>query len=241
LAQVLIVDDEADLVWGVRYALLDEGYEVAAAYNGGDALALAREHRPDVIVLDIIMPGLDGIELCHELRRDAGLGSIPILFLSTRGAVADRIRGLDEGGDDYLGKPFDLAELKARIRALLRRSEGAHRDVVVENSKFLMVGPLRLDLGAKSLEVQGAPVSVTPAEFALLAFMLAHPGEVFSARQLLSQVWGYPPGTSDPGLVRWHVKNLRAKIEEDPANPIFIRTVPRYGYILDRRLNEITH
>ena len=240
MAQVLIVDDEADLVWGVRYALLDEGYDVAAAYNGGDALALAREQRPDVIVLDIIMPGLDGIELCHELRRDAGLGSIPILFLSTRGAVADRIRGLDEGGDDYLGKPFDLAELKARIRALLRRSEGGRHEVS-QVSHVLMVGPLRLDLGAKSLEVQGAPVSVTPAEFALLAFMLAHPGEVFSARQLLSQVWGYPPGTSDPGLVRWHVKNLREKIEEDPANPIFIRTVPRYGYILDRRLNEITH
>ena len=238
MVHVLLVDDEADLVWGVRYALMDEGYEVVAAYNGADALALARERRPDVIVLDIIMPGLDGIELCHELRRDAGLGSIPILFLSTRQAVADRIKGLDEGADDYLGKPFDVEELKARIRALLRRSNGVHRDVV-ENSKLLMVGPLRLDLVAKSLEVQGVPVLVTPAEFALLAFMMAHPGEVFSARQLLNQVWGYPPGTSDSGLTRGHVKNLREKIEQDPAKPIFIRTVPRYGYILDRRLNGI--
>jgi two-component system alkaline phosphatase synthesis response regulator PhoP len=239
LAHVLLVDDEVDLIWGVRYALTDEGYEVAAAYNGTDALSLARERRPDLIVLDVVMPGLDGIGLCHELRRDAELASVPILFLSARGAIADRVKGLDEGGDDYLGKPFDLQELKARIRALLRRSEGTRKEVG-EVQHVLIAGPLRLDQSARSLEVEGVPVSVTPAEFALLAFMMAHPGEVFSARQLLDRVWGYPPGTSDPGLVRWHVKNLREKIEQDPAKPIFIRTVPRYGYILDRRLNAIT-
>lgn len=240
MVRVLLVDDEPDLIWGVRYALTDEGYEVVAAYNGADALVLAREQRPDAIVLDIVMPGLNGIELCHQLRRDAGLASIPILFLSARGAVVDRIQGLNEGGDDYMGKPFDLEELKARIKALLRRSEGA-RHMVSEVSHVLVVGPLRLDRSARSLEVEGAPVSVTPAEFTLLAFMMAQPGEVFSSRQLLEQVWGYPPGTSDPGLVRWHVKNLREKIEQNPAKPIFIRTVPRYGYILDQRLNEITN
>lgn len=238
MAHVLLVDDDADLVWGVRYALTDEGYEVSAAFNSADALVLAKERRPDVIVLDVIMPGLNGIELCHILRRDAGLASVPILFLSASRAVVDFIRGLDEGGDDYMGKPFDLNELKARIRALLRRSEGAPR-AVSDVSHVLVAGPLRLDPSARSLEIDGAPVSITPAELTLLEFMMTHPGEVFSARQLLEEVWGYPSGTSDPGLVRWHIRNLREKIEGDPAEPVFIRTVPRFGYILDRRLGEI--
>ena len=219
----------------MRYALLDDGHEVVTARDGVEALTLARQQRPDVVVMDIVMPKLDGIELCHELRRDARLASVPILFVSGRQEVGDRVRGLDEGGDDYLCKPFDLAELKARVRALLRRTGGPSGEAMGD-PRVLVAGDLLLNLNERSLHVDGRPVVITPTELALLSFFMSHQGEVFTGRQLLEQVWGYAPGTSDPGLVRWHMRNLRAKIEPDPANARYVRTVPRYGYMLDRRL-----
>ncbi|MCZ7664871.1 MAG: response regulator transcription factor [Thermoleophilia bacterium] len=236
MTRVLVVDDEPDLVWGVRHALLDEGYEVHAAHDGVAALESARQQRPDLVVLDVMMPKLDGIGLCRELRRDPSLASVPVLFLTVRHTVEDKIKGLDEGGDDYLCKPFELGELKARARALLRRVGGANLSTP-DGSRVLSAGLLRLDLRARTLEVDGQPVPITPAELKLLSFLMAHPGQVFSSRQLLERVWGYPPHTSDPGLVRWHVKNLREKIERDPANAAYIRTMARHGYMFERRQN----
>ena len=234
MARVLIVDDEPDLVWGVKYALLDEGHEVLTASDGVEALALARQERPDLFVMDVVMPGLDGIEVCREVRRDLRLASVPILFLSGHGEVQDRVRGLDEGGDDYLCKPFDLTELKARVRSLLRRTAAPQAETAGD-AHVMRVGDLCLDTRERSLQVDGTPALITPAEFTLLGFLMAHAGEVFSSRQLLERVWGYPRGIGDAAVVRWHMKNLRAKIEPDPAKPLYIRTVPRYGYILDRR------
>ena len=234
MARVLIVDDEPDLVWAVKYALLDEGYEVLTASNGVEALALARQERPDLFVMDVVMPRLDGIEVCREARRDLRLASVPILFLSSHGEVQDRVRGLDEGGDDYLCKPFDLTELKARVRSLLRRTADP-RPETAGDAHVMRVGALCLDTRERSLQVEGALVPITPAEFTLIGFLMAHAGEVFSSRQLLERVWGYPTGSGDAAVVRWHIKNLRAKIEPDPAKPLYVRTVPRYGYILDRR------
>jgi len=234
VARVLVVDDEPDLVWAVKYALLDEGHEVLTASGGVEALALARQERPDLFVMDVVMPGLDGIEVCREARRDLRLASVPILFLSGHGEVQDRVRGLDEGGDDYLCKPFDLTELKARVRSLLRRT-AAPRDETSGDAHVMRVGALCLDTRERSLQVDGTPVAITPAEFTLVGFLMAHAGEVFSSRQLLQRVWGYPPGTGDAAVVRWHMKNLRAKIEANPSEPLYVRTVPRYGYILDRR------
>jgi len=234
MPRVLIVDDEPDLVWGVKYALLDEGYEVLTASNGVEALALARQERPDLLVLDVVMPRLDGIEVCREVRRDLRLASVPILFLSGHGEVQDRVRGLEEGGDDYLCKPFDLTELKARVRSLLRRTAPAPAETEGD-AHVMRVGALCLDTRERSLQVDGTPVPITPAEFTLIGFLMAHAGEVFSSRQLLERVWGYPPGSGDSAVVRWHMKNLRAKIEPAPGEPLYIRTVPRYGYILDRR------
>ena len=121
MARILLADDEQDLVWAVRHSLSDEGYEVLTAYDGMEALAIARCHRPDLVILDIAMPRLDGLQVCRRLRRDPTLAAVPILFLTVRSAIEDRIKGLDEGGDDYLVKPFDLEELKARVKALLRR------------------------------------------------------------------------------------------------------------------------
>ena len=239
MSRVLVVDDEPDLLWAVKYALLDEGHEVLTATDGVQALALARQERPDLFVLDVVMPRLDGIEVCREARRDQRLASVPILFLSCHDEIQDRVRGLDEGGDDYLCKPFDLSELKARVRTLLRRTAAPLNDAAGD-AYVLRAGALCLDTRERSLHVDGAAVAVTPAEFGLLGFLMAHAGEVFSSRQLMERVWGYPPGTGDAAVVRWHMKNLRTKIELDPSQPVYIRTVPRYGYILDRRAPSST-
>jgi DNA-binding response OmpR family regulator len=235
--KILAVDDEPDLLWALRYALGDEGCEVNTVSNAAEALTLVEEWRPDLILLDVVMPGLNGLELCRLLRRDPRFASIPIIFLTALLNTADCVAGLDEGADDYISKPFDLGELKARVRAVLRRSENNHRDAR-DVATTLELDLLRLDLKAKSLDVRGAPVSVTPAEFALIAFLAAHPGEVFTARQLLNDVWGYPPGAGTADLVRWHIKNIRKKIELDPQNPAIVRTVRRYGYMLDPSSRE---
>jgi len=230
--RILAVDDESDLLWALRYALGDEGYEVETVSSATEALAFVEDWRPDLILADVVMPGIDGFELCRRLRRDIRFASIPVIFLTALLDTADRIKGLDEGADDYVSKPFDLGELKARVRAVLRRASERHAEVS-EVATTLELELLRLDLKAKSLDVRGAPVAVTPAEFALVAFLAAHPGEVFTARQLLNEVWGYPPGAGTADLVRWHVKNIRKKIELDPLHPAIVRTVRRYGYMLD--------
>lgn len=234
MAQILLVDDEQDLVWAVRHSLSDEGYEVLTAGNGLEALTAARNHHPDLIVLDIVMPRLDGLQVCHRLRRDPTLAAVPILFLTVRSAVEDRIQGLDEGADDYLVKPFDMGELKARIRALLRRRRlaSAGGRPPDDGCGRLEAGALTLDLHTHQVHTAEKATQLTPTEFDLLRYLMAHAGEVFSSRHLLQQVWDYPPGTADPSLVRWHIKNLRDKIEPDPDHPTYIQTIPRHGYIL---------
>lgn len=233
IARVMLVDDEQDLVSALRRSLNDEGYEVLTACDGLEALTVARRSRPDVIVLDIVMPRLDGLQVCQILRRDPTLAAVPILFLTVCSAIEDRIQGLNEGGDDYLGKPFDLGELKARIKALLRRSQRAAEGAELEDQGCLVMGSLTLDLRIHQVSVGKRNAQLTPTEFKLLHHLMDHPGKVFSSRQLLQQVWGYPLEVSDLGLVRWHIRNLRSKIEPDPSHPTYIRTVARQGYILD--------
>ena len=145
-SKILVVDDEQDLVWAVKYTLSDEGYKVLTASNGVKAMAAAQQHHPDLIVLDIIMPEMDGVQVCHRLRRDPGLAAVPILFLTMRDTIEDRVNGLDEGGDDYLVKPFDFSELKARIRALLRRSKAGQPASTTVPSSLLILDQLRMDL-----------------------------------------------------------------------------------------------
>jgi DNA-binding response OmpR family regulator len=239
MAQILVVDDEQDMVWALQHTLSDEGHEVLTAYDGVEALAMTRRHRPDLVILDVVMPRLDGLQVCRRLRRDPTLAAVPILFLTVRSAIKDRIKGLDEGGDDYLAKPFALEELKARVRALLRRGQFAPEGrLEAEGLGYLLAsGRLVLDLHTHQVSVGEKIVQLTPTEFELLHHLMSHPGEVFSSRQLLRQVWGYPPNSADPGLVRWHIKNLRTKIELDPTQPVYIRTVPRHGYMFERRDN----
>jgi DNA-binding response OmpR family regulator len=232
-----LVDDEQDLVWAVWHSLSDEGYEVLTAYDGVEAMAAVHKHRPDLIVLDIVMPRLDGLQVCHKLRREPNLAAIPILFLTVRSTIEDRLTGFAEGSDDYLVKPFDLRELKAHIRALLRRTRSAPEGEGEsdERPSLLMVGSLTLDGRNFQAHIGEKTANLTTTEFELIHHLVLHPGEVFSSQQLLQQVWGYPLGTADPSLVRWHIKNLRAKIEPDPDNPIYIQSLHRHGYMFERR------
>ncbi len=232
--RILLVDDEQDLLWALQHCLRDEGYEVLTAYDGTEALALARRHRPDLVILDILMPGLDGLEVCRRLRRHPNLGAVPILFLTVRGDVPNRVEGLNEGGDDYLIKPFDVEELKARIRALLRRARPTTaRGPGLESEDFMLVaGSLALDLHRRQARVDEKAVQLTPLEFDLLHYLMLHLNEAFSSERLGQEIWGYAPRTAVSNLVRWHIRNLRRKIEPDPAHPIYIRTVTGHGYIL---------
>ena len=232
--KILIADDEQDLVWAVKYTLSDEGYDVLTASTGVEAITATQQQHPDLVVLDIIMPEMDGVQVCHRLRRDPDLAAVPILFLTMRDTIEDRVNGLDQGGDDYLVKPFDLNELKARIRALLRRAKSGRSTPVATPSSLLVLDKLRLDLRTHEVALGKKNLLLTPAEFDLLRHFMMHTGEVLTSQQLLEEVWGYTSETAAPGLVRWHIMNLRNKIEPNPASPTYLRTVPRHGYIMDR-------
>jgi len=235
MAHILVVEDEPDLLWAVAYSLRDDGHEVDMATDGVKALDSIRRSRPDLIVLDIVMPGLDGLQVCRTLRRDPSLASVPILFLTVRDSIEDIVAGLSEGADDYLVKPFDLRVLRARVKALLRRAQAlaAASAGSVEQPPRLTVGAITLHLHLRQVEVGERSVQLSPAEFNLMRYLMTHPGQVLSSHELLQRVWNYPPATTDLSLVRWYIKNLRAKIEPDPAQPRYIRTVHRHGYLLE--------
>lgn len=220
---ILVVEDEARIARLVRDYLENAGYRVLVAQRGDEGLALARTERPDLIVLDLMLPGLDGLDLCRTVRRDS---LVPIIMLTARAEEADRLVGLELGADDYVVKPFSPRELVARVRAVLRRARGAEAE-----PELLRHGDLALDIGQHTLTVAGRPVDLTPTEFALLAAMLRAPGRVFSRLQLLDLV----QGEAYEGYERTidaHVKNLRQKIGDDPRNPRYITTVYGVGYKL---------
>jgi DNA-binding response OmpR family regulator len=206
--------------------LLNRRHQVAAVYNGVEALRAVGQERPDLIILDVIMPQMDGIEVCRRLRQDAKMAHIPIIFLTAMDRLVDKIEGFEAGADDYITKPFDIQELELRVRAVLRRSTPpayAEPDV-------LSVGDLNLNCRTYEAEAGSRVSLLTPVEFELLHFLMSNAGEIFSSERLLQEVWGYPPGTGDPALVRMHIKNIRDKIEAQPRQPRFLRTVSRHGY-----------
>jgi len=233
---VLLADDEPDLLDLLRRALACEGYNVLVASSGEEALALAQKHCPDVIVLDVVMPGLDGLEICRRLRRDPILARVPVLFLTVRSKLDERLEGWDSGCDDYLTKPFDLNELAAHLRALLRRSGSTAGEygAAAEPDHVLKVGSLALDLNRRCVSTGDHRVQLTQTEFELLRYLMEHPDQVFASRDLFTEVWGYPSGETSTAVVRWHIMNLRAKIEPDRRNPTYIQTLPGQGFILRR-------
>jgi len=223
LATVLVVDDEANLVELIHGYLAREGYDVITASDGPAALAAARTHRPDLVILDIMLPGLDGIEVCRQLRQ---FSDAYVLMLTAKAEEIDKLIGLAVGADDYLTKPCSPRELVARVKALLRRPRG-----IASAETFAPVyhhGPLMIDEGRYIATKRGIPLPLTAREFSLLAMLAAHPGRVFTRAQLLERLWG--DTYYDDHVVDVHIGNLRKKIEDDPKCPDYIETVRGVGY-----------
>jgi len=220
--RVLVVDDEVAIADLVGMALRYEGFEVRAAGSGRDALAAVAEFRPAVIVLDVVLPDLDGFEVARRLSRERE--RVPIIFLTARDGTEDRVRGLTIGGDDYVTKPFSLDELVARIRAVLRRANPGGAQAA-----RLSFADLELDEERHEVRRAGAPVTLTPTEFKLLRYFLANPRIVLSAAQILDHVWSYDFG-GDPNVVQLYVGYLRKKL--DPLGHPLIQTVRGVGYVL---------
>jgi len=226
-AKIMVVDDDEIVARTIERTLRAGGFQVVVVHSGVDALRSARRNPPDLMVLDVLMPGLDGYEVCRQVRSDPLLNNLPVLFLTAKGKEEDRIVGLQAGGDDYLGKPFNLDELYLRVRAILRRTQ---REEEVSPPSQLEAGEYSLD--TRSYEIRGPQGStgLTPVQFDLLYHLMSHPNEVFSPERLLQEVWDYPHDTGSPDLVRVHIKNLRSKIELNPTEPKFIRTIKGHGY-----------
>lgn len=231
MAEVLVVEDEESLLHALRYNLTRAGHEVRLCTNGSEALDLVRAQPPDVLLLDLMLPGVDGLEITRTLRRDSSnptLSRLPILMLTARDAEIDRVVGLELGADDYLTKPFSMHELLARVKALIRRVE--MNGVPAEVPSRLSSGDLTLDVTAHRALKGDEPLRLKPREFDLLAYFLQHPDEVHTRERLLLHVWGFD-FTGDTRTVDVHVRWLRGKIESNPAEPTRIQTVRGIGYI----------
>ena len=226
-AKIMVVDDDEIVARTIERTLRAGGFQVVVVHSGVEALRAARRNPPDLMVLDVLMPGLDGYEVCRQVRDDPLLNNLPILFLTAKGKEEDRIAGLQAGADDYIGKPFNLDELYLRVRAVLRRTQRFEES---EPPAILVAGDYTLD--TRSYEVTGpkGASSLTPVQFDLLYHLMSHPDQVFSPERLLQEVWDYPHDTGSPDLVRVHIKNLRSKIELNPSKPKFIRTIKGHGY-----------
>ena len=225
---ILVVDDETTLRETLVDALEAEGFRVVSAADGREALTRFRADRPDLVLLDLMLPELSGIEVCRIIRAESG---VPIVMLTARDSEVDKVVGLELGADDYVTKPFSLRELSARIRALFRRSEHA---VAVEAPPAVVdLGRVQVDLGGHRLLRDGTELPIKPKAFELLAFLLRHPGQVFTRDQLLERVWGYDYA-GETRTVDVHVHWLRGLVEEDPSAPRFIHTVRGVGYVLRR-------
>ncbi len=226
MTHVLVVDDEQNLLDLVQSYLEREGFTVAVASDGPAAVEAVRRERPDVVVLDLMLPGFDGLEVCRRVRQ---LSDAYVLMLTARTEEIDRVVGLEVGADDYLGKPFSPRELIARIKAMLRRPRGAPSEPVAsELPPPRRFGELAIDESRHEVRLRGEALALTAREFALLTALAAQPGRVFTRAQLLEQVWGAE--YYDDHVVDVHVANLRHKIEQDPAHPVYVETVRGVGY-----------
>lgn len=222
---VLIVEDEAPLVTLLRYNLEKEGFEVGEASDGEEALIRIAERRPDIVLLDLMLPLVSGIEVCRQIRRSPETRTLPVIMLTARGEESDRVRGLDSGADDYIAKPFSLRELTARLRAVIRRAQPTAA------AETLQFGGVALDLAAHRVSRGGKPIHLGPTEFRLLRYFMQHPGRVFSREQLLDAVWGHDVYV-EPRTVDVHIRRLRKALNGEGEADL-VRTVRTAGYALD--------
>ena len=248
---ILVVEDDEIVAKTIERVLRGDEFKVSVANSGVEGLQLARRNVPKLVILDVIMPGMDGYTVCREMRIDPLLENVPILFLTAKAKDEDKIVGFKAGADDYLGKPFNIDELLLRIRAILRRTRRNEQNQVQQftetvipvtqevqtppssPSHILKIGPFVLNTRTYEFtsESQGK-IRLTPVQYDLLYHLMSHPGEIFSPARLLDEVWDYPSDAGSPDLVRVHIKNLRERIEDDPRTPIFIKTIAGYGYTI---------
>ncbi len=222
MTRLVLVDDDANLRHTLGYALRQEGFEVVAAEDGERGLEAFRQSKPDVVLLDVMLPHVDGFEVCRRIRRES---DVPIIMLTARDTELDKVVGLELGADDYLAKPFSTRELVARVRALLRRTRGKATTI----GERFDAGALSLDSARHRVTLETREIALKPKEFDLLAFFMAHPGQVFGREQLLASVWGFD-FAGDSRTVDTHVKTLREKLGDDAERPHWIETVRGVGY-----------
>ena len=221
---VALIEDDADLFSLLKYNIEKEGFRFIGSQTGKDALELCRRERPDVIILDIMLPDSDGIEICRGIRSSPDLVHVPVIFLTARGSESDRILGLELGANDYMVKPFSVRELMARVRNQLRAP--------ATPARRLRGDGLELDRDSCRVRLHGKPLTLTATEFRLLEFLMSRPGVVFSREQLLDYVWGMDRAVTDR-TVDVHILRLRQKVEADPTSPALIRSVRGFGYLFD--------
>jgi len=268
-AQLLVIEDDDIVARTIIRSLRGEEFTVNTAHSGAEGLRLARQARPDLVILDVIMPGMDGYTVCRQMRADPLLVNVPVLFLTAKIKEDDKIAGFRAGADDYLTKPFNIDELILRVRAILKRTRlpaggdkesslaqalGAeihtsapggyppHIQKAKASASSRRVQASGFTLDARTYEMEtpdGRKIRLTPVQYDLLYHLMTHVGEVFSPSRLLDEVWDYPSGHGSPDLVRVHIKALRERIEMDPRAPTLIRTVPGYGYMVDRDPPEV--
>ena len=262
-ANILVVEDDEIVSRTIERSLRGNEFRITTTNSGVEGLKTARRMIPDLVILDVIMPGMDGYTVCREMRADPLLSDVPILFLTAKIKDEDKITGFTAGADDYLSKPFNIDELILRVRAILRRTKekvpagisASPADYILdplpsytpatltktgletktaEANHCLVVGDYILDTRSYELQTpQRGKLRLTPVQYDLLYHLMSHPGQIFSPARLLDEVWDYPSDTGSPDLVRVHIKNLRERIELEPASPRFIRTVPGYGYTVN--------
>lgn len=225
MAKILVVDDEKIIVKGIRFSLLQEGWEVDQAYDGEEGLQKAKEQEFDMILLDIMLPKMNGLEVCRQIRE---FSNMPIIMLTAKGDDMDKIIGLEYGADDYITKPFNILEVKARMKAIMRRNHLMKAEEI-QNVKVIRIQDLKLNIENESVYVKDREIKVTAKEFDVLHLLMAHPNKVFSREKLLETVWGrdYP---GDERTVDVHIRRLREKIEDNPSFPKYVQTKWGVGY-----------
>ena len=222
--KVLVVDDEKLIVKGIRFSLEQDGMEVDCVYDGEEAVRMAREKEYDIVLLDVMLPKLTGFEVCQQIRE---FSTVPIIMLTAKGDDMDKILGLEYGADDYITKPFNILEVKARIRAIIRRT--AKKATAENKKKYVEVGDLVLDCEGRRVSIAGKEINLTAKEFDVLELLVFNPNKVFSRENLLNIVWGYEyPG--DVRTVDVHIRRLREKIEANPSEPKYVHTKWGVGY-----------
>lgn len=227
MARILVVDDEKLIVKGIRFSLEQDGMEVDCAYDGEEAINLAKQKEYDVVLLDVMLPKFDGYEVCQAIRE---FSEMPIIMLTAKGNDMDKILGLEYGADDYITKPFNPVELLARVRSQLRRYMQLGGGAIQESR--LQIGPIVMDDKTKKVTLNDEPVSLTPREYDILRFLMEHPGQVFSPREIYARVWKDTPYGAE-NTVAVHIRHLREKLEINPAEPQYLKVVWGQGYKME--------